>query len=146
MKKYLLLGCLMAIIATQARASNEPTFIEKINILWKAKNYNEILQLATTEAAKQPSPAEAHAVLFGYYLFITANHDQAVQSLNNLLESLNNASPAGFQAVTAFKNDFLQVPAGQMQAPTPAQLDDLHRMFPDDFPIKSLLLSISDPN
>lgn len=146
MKKYLLLVCLIAFFSFRVDASEKPTFIQQINTLWKAENYDQILQLATTEAAKQPPPPEAYAVLFGYHLFITANHEQAVQSLNSLLAELENTNSTGFQAVTDFKNDFLQVPSDQMQPPTSTELNGLHQMFPNDFPVKSLLLLISQPD
>lgn len=146
MKNYLLLVCLIVFFSFRVDASDNPTFIKQVNTLWKSKNYNQILQLATTEAVKQSPLPEAYAVLFGYHLFIAANHEQAVQSLNNLLIRLENTNSARFQAVTDFKNDFLQVPSDQMQPLTPVDLHGLHQMFPDDFPVKSLLLLISQPD
>ena len=146
MKIYICTIFVVAFFGLRVDAAEEPTFIQQINTLWKAKNYNQILQLATTEATKEPPPFEAYAVLFGYYLYITANHEQAVQSLNNLLGILENTNPEGFHSVSDFKNDFLEVPGDQMQPPTPAELDGLHQLFPDDFPVKSLLLSILQPN
>jgi hypothetical protein len=142
---FWLVLCLICLMGNVG-ASAEPTFIQHVNALWKAKNYSQILQLATTEAAKQPPPPEAYAVLFGYHLFITANHEQAVQSLNGLLARLENSNPEAFQSVTDFKNDFLQAPSDQVQPPTAEQLDGLHQMFPDDFPIRSLLLLIPQPD
>jgi len=100
-------------------------------------------QFTNRVTAKQPPPPEAYAVLFGYHLFISTNHEQALQALNGLPDKLENSDPSAFQAVTAFKNEFLQTPGEQMQAPSPAELNGLHQLFPDDFPVKSLLLSIS---
>lgn len=146
MKKYFLITVLIVISSLCVDAEEKPTFIQQINTLWKAENYDQILQLATTEAAKQPPPPEAYAVLFGYHLFIAADHEQAVQSLNSLLAGLENTNSTGFQAVTDFKNDFLQVPSDQIQPTTSTELNGLHQMFPDDFPIRSLLLLISQPD
>ncbi len=135
MKKYFLITGLIVISSLCVDGSEKSAFIQQINTLWKAKNYDQILQLATTEAAKQSPPPEVYAVLFGYHLFIAANHEQAVQSLNSLLAKLENTNSASFEAVMAFKSDFLQAPS-----------DQIHQMFPDDFPIRSLLLLISQPD
>lgn len=142
MRRYLILLCFIVLWPFFARAE-EPTFIQQVNTLWSAKNYGQILQLASAEAAKQPPPPEAYAVLFGYHVFITANHQQAVQALNQLAALLESSDPEGFQAVTEFKNEFLQAPSDQMQPPTTETLNGLHQMFPNEFPIKSLLLVIS---
>lgn len=146
MRNPLLLIFFLICFIGRVDALAESTFIQQVNASWKEKNYNQILQLASTEAAKQPSSPQAYAVLFGYHVLIAANHEQAVQSLNSLLAELENANPGEFQAVTDFKNDFLQAPNDQMQLPTSTELDGLHPMFPNYFSIRSLLLLISQPD
>lgn len=118
-------------------------FINQINVLWKAKNYQQILQQSTAESVKQPPLPESFAVLFGYHLFISGNHQQAVQSLNQLAAHFATGDPKTFQAVSEFKNEFLQVPGDQMQPLTVEAMQELHRIFPDEFPVKSLLISIA---
>jgi hypothetical protein len=142
MKKYLLLLSAVVLCPSVALAE-DPTFIQQINAFWKARNYNQILQLATTESQKQPVPPEAYAVLFGYKLYIAANRQEAVQALNQLETLLQASDPEGFEAVNEFKNEFLQVAGDQMEPPTAPELNGLHQMFPNDFPIKTLLFSIS---
>lgn len=146
MKKILLFICFIFGFTSATLAAEEPTFIMQVDTLWKAKNHGQILQLAAAEAAKQPAPPEAFVVLFGYYLFIAGDHGQAVLSLDSLVASLENTNPGGHQAALTFKNDFSQIPGDQTQPPGPEELDALHQMFPDEFPVKSLLLSISPPD
>lgn len=143
MKKHILFICLMTALASAISAAEEPTFIQQVNALWKTKSYSQILPLAMAEAAKQPPPPEAYVVLFGYHVYITSDHEQAVQSLDALLASLENTNPEGHQAVTEFKSEFLQVPSEPTRPLTSAELDELQQKTPNDFPVTYLLILIA---
>jgi|GEM_PF-4349364 len=120
-------------------AAETPTFIQQINTFWKSGEHNQILQLATTEAAKTPPSGEAYAVLFGYNLLIAGDYPQALQFLNQLTTLLSTTNPTAYAAVMEFKNEFLQLPSGTLSPATAEQLTSMHQAFPDEFPIQVLL-------
>lgn len=123
--------------------ANEPTFIQQVNIHWRAKEYPQILQKATQAAAQQPPKTEAFAVLFGYYLYIDLNHTKAIQAINNLLAAIEHSNPKGFQAITEYKLQILQFPPGEARQLTTEQIQKIHELFPEEFPVKDLIFLIN---
>jgi len=146
--KNIILTILIAVITTVAAPcfGSEPSFLERVNKEWKVKNYPQLLQLANAELAVTLGKPEALVVLFGYKLFVAGNHEQALQTLNQLIAALQTGKPAAAQTVQEYRDAFLQVPADGMSAPTAAQMDQLHTMFPDGFPVKALLLAMNSAN
>lgn len=134
--------CLFALCQVSSRG-DDLTFLRQVDNLWKARNHDQILQLATTEAAKPTPSSEAFAVLFGYHLVIAGNRQQAEQSLTQLASLLETSNPAAFRAVSEFRNEFSQISGAGSSSPTPEMLNEMHSLFPNAFPIRTLLMCLS---
>lgn len=142
MKLHILVVALLICVPSVLGGTPTP-FIKGINAHWKARRHSQILEEATTEAKKTPANPEAFVVLFGYHLSIAGNYEQAVGSLNRLAAAVSADDRSVVAGVEEYRKEFLQQPATGVSPPSQKQLDELHKLFPDEFPVNSLLILVT---
>lgn len=142
MKKFTLtIAISLGFMRLETKAS---AFLDAVNNAWKANDCNQVLALANAESQKVPVNPEAYIVLLKYNMHISRNYIDAKNNLEQLKASIGLQQPQNLSNIESYYDRFMQSYNPTMLNPaTPDNLARLHKLFPDEFPVISLLVLIS---
>ncbi len=116
-------------------------FLEEINSYWVEREYNSILSLATSKAETNEDALEAHAVLISYHLFISGDKQLTLNAIDDLIAILRTSSNSNVDGIIDLRSEISELSTSNSTPPTVLQFNELHRMYPDEFPI-SIIFSL----
>lgn len=135
--------CILSTFQVSNGGDSKSMFLEEVNSHWVQREYSSILSLATTKAEANESILEAHAVLISYHLFISGDKQLTLNAIDDLIAILRSSSNSGLDGIIDLRNEISELPVSNSNPPTGLQFDELHRIYPDEFPTRIILSLIT---
>lgn len=119
-------------------------FVDQVNAKWKLKDNNTIQQLINARLQANANDVLALGTKAYFYIYAVNDLNQArsaIQAFNTAVQASSSASAK--EIAKSMRDEILNIPLSESGAWSAADQDQMHTIFPEEFPTIKKVLSVA---